>query len=475
MFHYFYPSCASILADNVLQRLGVKRPLIVTDRTMVKLGIVDMVSAGLPPEVRDKLDVFADTIEDPDTDTVAKGLTFFRKGNFDGMVAIGGGSPMDTAKAIAVASAPQYSGPLREYKAPFMVSDRTEMPAVVAIPTTAGTGSEVTRFTVITDNETKEKMLIAGSALIPEGALVDHELTKSCPPRVMADTAIDALTHAIEAYVSRRHNVVSDALALVAIRRIATFLPKALLPQGPEDIPLDLDTAYEQLARAATEAGLAFSHSSVAAVHGMSRPMGVHFGVPHGLSNAMLLPAVVEWTIQHGDAATKQRYGDVASAFGLHLGVKDLPVELARLNRLARVSTPKEFGIPKEKWDESLELMAEQAIASGSPGNNPVVPEVKDMVKIYRRVYHSPVYGIFAETLLRQTDVPRRGLRFTLLLLLILLTFPVVRTLQSGVRLDFSSMSNWFDVRRKLIMSHVNGIGRAEAELEKAEEESSQV
>ena len=171
---------------------------------------------------------------------------------------------------------------MRDYKVP-MQADRGALP-VIAVPTTAGTGSECTRFTVITDTGRGEKMLIAGLGALPLAAIVDYELTYSVPPRTTADTGIDSLTHALEAYVSRRANPFSDALAVSAMALIGRHLRTAYAE--PRNA-----AAREGMMLGATQAGLAFSNASVALVHGMSRPIGAHFHVPHGLSNAMLLPA----------------------------------------------------------------------------------------------------------------------------------------------------------------------------------------
>ncbi len=167
---------------------------------------------------------------------------------------------------------------------------------MIAIPTTAGTGSECTRFTVITDTERDEKMLIAGLGALPLAAIVDYELTYSVPPRTTADTGVDSLTHALEAFVSRRANPFSDALAVSAMALIGQHIRTAYAE--PRNA-----AAREGMMLGATQAGLAFSNASVALVHGMSRPIGAHFHVPHGLSNAMLLPAITRFSVGAAEAA----------------------------------------------------------------------------------------------------------------------------------------------------------------------------
>jgi alcohol dehydrogenase class IV len=186
---------------SVLRRIGGQRPLIVTDRYMVSSGTIDRVIKPLA-DAGISFDVFADTVPDPTTTVVEAGAAVLAAGGYDSIVALGGGSPIDTAKAMAVLAA--NGGRMRDYKVP---NDIPKMGVpLVAIPTTAGTGAEVTRFTVITDVEHDEKMLIAGLPCVPAAALVDFELTLTMPRRLTADTGIDSLTHAIEAYVSRRAN-----------------------------------------------------------------------------------------------------------------------------------------------------------------------------------------------------------------------------------------------------------------------------
>ena len=192
---------------------------------------------------------------------------------------------------------------MRDYKVPVQ-ADHGALP-VIAIPTTAGTGSECTRFTVITDTERDEKMLIAGLGALPLAAIVDYELTFSVPPRTTADTGVDSLTHALEAFVSKRANPFSDALAVSAMALIGQHIRTAYAE--PRNA-----AAREGMMLGATQAGLAFSNASVALVHGMSRPIGAHFHVPHGLSNAMLLPAITRFSV----GAAEARYAEAARRIG---------------------------------------------------------------------------------------------------------------------------------------------------------------
>jgi len=362
----------------VLQGLGLNRPLIVTDKFLLSHGQVGRLktalgSSGIAAEV------FADTVPDPTVATVEAGLAALKAGDFDCVVGFGGGSPIDSAKAIAVLG--RHGGAMHDYKAPHQM-DRPGLP-IIAVPTTAGTGSEATRFTVITDETTDEKMLCIGLAFLPVAALVDYELTLTKPLRLTADTGVDALTHAIEAYVSRRANAFSDSLALAAMKAIATNLRTVC--REPDNRP-----AREAMMLAATQAGIAFSNASVALVHGMSRPIGAFFHVPHGLSNAMLLPVVTAFSA----GAALGRYADCARAMGVASeqdadgpAVSRLLQELAQLNLDLSVPSPRAYGIDERRWQELLPVMAGQALASGSPANNPRIPSASEIEDLYRQVW----------------------------------------------------------------------------------------
>ena len=369
---------------ELLGKLGLSRPLVVSDPVMVATGLIarcldPLAAAGIVAGV------FSDTVSDPTDTVVEAGVGVMSRGSYDCLIGFGGGSPIDTAKAMAILAggAAGTQAKMRDYKAP-AAADRGAVP-VLAIPTTAGTGSECTRFTVITDTERDEKMLIAGLGALPLAAIVDYELTYTVPPRTTADTGIDSLTHALEAYVSRRANPYSDAQALAAMRLIGPNLRTVY--REPANAP-----AREAMMLGATLAGIAFSNSSVALVHGMSRPIGAHFHVPHGLSNAMLLPAVTRYGLE----AAPARYAAAARAMGFASTTEDdeaacerLAAELESLNRDLAVPSPGEFGIDEAAWTGKLALMAEQALASGSPGNNPRVPAAGEIVALYREAWAS--------------------------------------------------------------------------------------
>lgn len=363
-------------AGRLVRDLGYSRPVVVTDSFLSQQGTVARLVTALE-EAGCEVAVFDGTVPDPTTDSLEPGLAAVRDHGADTVIGLGGGSPLDTAKALAVLAV--GGGTMRDYKAP-TVTAGPALP-VIAIPTTAGSGSEATQFSIITDSASDEKMLCPGPAFLPIAAIVDYELTLSMPARLTADTGVDALTHAIEAYVSRKANPFADGFALTAISTISAHI-RAVYADGA-DRP-----AREAMMLAATQAGVAFSNSSVALVHGMSRPIGAHFHVAHGLSNAMLLPAVMRFSV----GAAPSRYADCARAYGL-TGSSDEALAQALVGAIEElcadlaVPTPRAYGIDRARWDELAPLMAEQALASGSPGNNPRVPDAGEIVALYDEVY----------------------------------------------------------------------------------------
>lgn len=369
---------AGVLAElpEVLAQNGLSRPLLVTDAWIEQSGLLGRVQAllakaGLPSRA------FTGVVPDPTVAAIEAGCAFLAEGSHDCVIGLGGGSPIDSAKMIAV----KGNRRVPDLKAPHQ-ENAPGLP-IIAIPTTAGTGSEATRFTVITDAETDEKMLCAGLAYLPQIALCDYELTLSKPLRLTADTGIDSLVHAVEAYVSKQANPFADSMALSAMRLIWPNLPRACADPCNR-------AAREALMLGALQGGIAFSNSSVALVHGMSRPIGAHFHVSHGLSNAMLMPVVTGWSA----LAALPRYAQCAKAMGVadetesdQSAVARLIEALHQINQDLAVPSPAAYGIDKARWDDLLPLMAEQALASGSPGNNPRVPDAEEITELYRRAW----------------------------------------------------------------------------------------
>jgi alcohol dehydrogenase class IV len=363
---------------EVLGKFGLSRPLVVSDPVMVSTGLIQRALAPLTAAGM-ATTVFSDTVSDPTDTVIEAGVTVLHRSNCDCLIGFGGGSPIDTAKGMAILAA--GGGKMRDYKAP-AAADKGAVP-IIAVPTTAGTGSECTRFTVITDTAHDEKMLIAGFGALPLAAIVDYELTYSVPARTTADTGIDSFTHALEAFVSKRANPFSDALALSAMELIGRHIRTAYAE--PRNA-----AAREGMMLGATQAGLAFSNSSVALVHGMSRPIGAHFHVPHGLSNAMLLPAVTRYSIAGAEvryAEAARRVGFAAAADADAAAAAKLITGLQAWNKDLSVPTPADYGIKEADWHGKMALMAEQALASGSPGNNPRVPDAGQIVSLYREVW----------------------------------------------------------------------------------------
>ncbi|WP_048766772.1 iron-containing alcohol dehydrogenase [Oligella urethralis] len=362
----------------IMESLGVSKPLIVTDKMMVQLGYVKRIQTVLDAQ-QFTTEVFDDTIPEPTDTSIMGGVDILKNGDFDCLIALGGGSPIDSAKAIGILG--KFGGVIGDYKFPRIVNE--ENLPIIAIPTTAGTGSEATKFTIITDEANNEKLLCVGIAFMPIATIIDYSLTLSVPPRTTADTGIDAMCHAIEAYVSQKRNAFSDQQCLAALRLIGPNIKRAYHNGNDEQ-------AREKMMLGSTLAGIAFSNSSVALVHGMSRPIGAFFHVPHGLSNAMLLPSVTEFSIPL--AAT--RYAECALALGVANeddGVAQANAKLIEflkdLNQELQVPTLAEFGVEKTKFDCVVETMVEQAFASGSPNNNPRIPSKEEMLNLYHGLW----------------------------------------------------------------------------------------
>lgn len=361
---------------EVLAQLGLSRPLIVTDPGVRALGHVDVITDALAGAGM-RAGLFDGVVEDPTDICVDAGLQAFRAGDYDCVIGFGGGSPMDTAKAISFMAV--NPGHVRDYKAPAQI-DHCGVP-IILIPTTGDTGSELTRWCVITDTQSPEKYNLSGLACVATAALIDWTFSVTKPPRITADTAVDSLTHAIEAYVSRRAFPYTDAFALSAMPLIADHVRRAYA--DPEDA-----VAREALMLAAAQAGMAFSNASVALVHGMSRPIGAHFHVAHGLSNAMILPAVTAFSVE----ASPARYATSARAMGMAadadsdaVACDKLIAGLRRQNDDLAVPSPSALGHVADQ--PMLRLMAQQALASGSPANNPRVPDVAEIVALYEQMW----------------------------------------------------------------------------------------
>jgi alcohol dehydrogenase class IV len=370
--------CRSQTAD-LLSSLHAHRTLIVVDPYFAAADFV----SGIRSELNAKgieSDLFTDFQPDPTDQNVLAGAAAFHRPAADSIVAIGGGSALDVAKMIGVSVA--NPGPVSQFQGYHRVEKSG--PPLVAIPTTAGTGSEATKVAVITDTTRNVKMMILDAKLMPAVAIVDYELTFSMPKPLTAHVGVDALTHGIEAYVSRKANALTDPVALSCITKIHANLRPAWTDPGNEQ-------AREAMSLAALQGGLAFTNSSVCLVHGMSRPLGLVFRLPHGLSNSVLLPTVTRFSWP----AAKSRYAEIARAMQLssarhsdESACEALAEWLDRLNADLQVPRLRECcGGDVNRFRASLSKMAADALESGSPQNNPLVPASSQIVELFEQAW----------------------------------------------------------------------------------------
>lgn len=351
-----------------------KKALIVTGRSSsTRNGTLARVRTALEAAGLTAVD-FARVESDPSLSTVEAGAALARQEGCELIVALGGGSAMDAAKGIGCLLA--NPGPLAAYE---HESPALAGPPVIAIPTTAGTGSEVTRVSVLTDTTNKRKMVLAGPTLVPTVAILDPDMTASMPPHVAAATGMDALTHAVEAYVSKLASPLSDTLALAAISGIGTHLATAVL--APDNLE-----ARSAMLLAQMQAGQAFNTASVGLVHAMSRPMGAHCGVPHGAANAMLLPLVMAYN----RPVCPERMVRIAEALGRGTGGLDADAA-SRLAAGAVAALAAELPLPRTLADVGvpeplLPEMAREAVGNGSSRVNPRMASEEDVLALYRRL-----------------------------------------------------------------------------------------
>lgn len=363
---------------TVATNLGITKALIICDSFLSGLPVTaqlrEILSAsGIGSEV------FSEITAEPTDLTTAAALAAFRASDCNGLISLGGGSSIDTTKALAVLVT--NGEPMANYQG----YGKVPLAGVkhIAIPTTAGTGSEATRVTIIHDTVRNVKMMCLDNNLMANAAIIDYELTLSMPPALTANVGVDALTHAIEAYVSKKANSLSDLFAEKAIRLISSSLTTAYHEPGNE-------AARSAMMEGSMLAGIAFSNASVCTVHGMSRPIGAYFHVPHGLSNAFLLPLVTKYSLE----GNYQKYGEIADFIGLTDGLTTsidkanaLADYLIALNKELNVTTMAGFGIDRAKLEEVAPQMAQDAIDSGSPANNPKIMTPAELVKIYLEAY----------------------------------------------------------------------------------------
>jgi alcohol dehydrogenase class IV len=364
---------------GLVQELGGKRVLLVTDPGVVQLGVAAEIT-GILEAAGLEVAVFDQIQPDPTDENVVHGVAALQAHQADVIVALGGGSPIDAAKVIAIRST--NPAPLPEYMGLHKIPHHG-IP-LIAIPTTAGTGSEASKVAVITDTSRHVKMMMLSAPLLPRAAIVDFELTLSMPKGLTSAVGVDTLTHGIEAYVSRKANALTDPLALQCIELAARHLRTAWNEPNHRE-------AREGMMLSATLGGMAFSNSSVCLVHGMSRPMGAVFHLPHGLSNAVLLPAVTRFSV----GAAADRYATIARTVGCaEAATPDARACEALIGWLENLNQDLEVprlsqcrGVTKELLDAHIEKMASDALASGSPANNPRVPVAAEIVELYQQAW----------------------------------------------------------------------------------------
>ena len=352
---------ALIVTGNVVKKGEAFRKLI---ETLERIGIGYAVFSDIPAE--------------PDDLMVEAGVAAYRAAGCDHLIGIGGGSPLDCAKAIAAAtvlpgSVCAYAG--KEIQA--------AVPPFALIPTTAGTGSEATKFTVITDHASGAKLLLKGDVLLPTLAVVDYTFTLSAPPALTAATGMDALTHAVEAYTSRKATPLTDPYAVDAARRIFSCLP-TVYHNG------DALRERESMAYAAFEAGVSICNASVTIVHGMSRPIGARFHVPHGLSNAMLLIPCLTFASKGSPerfARLARELGFASNADSYTHAAAALMDRLSALTAALEIPTLAKYGVPYAEFEAAIPQMAKEALQSGSPGNTLCDVTEADILAIYHQLY----------------------------------------------------------------------------------------
>jgi choline dehydrogenase len=357
---------------ELVAELGVTRPLLVTDHGVAAVGLADRALEHL-----DGATVFDDVVPNPDIDLVGRATAAYREAGCDGLVALGGGSSMDTAKAVGVEIT--HGGSIVEYEYDHTPITK-RIPPLVAVPTTAGTGSEVTLWAVITDHERKIKFNVGGTPLIgPHVALLDPELTLGLPPAITAATGMDALSHGIECYTCDYHQPFNDAVALTAIELVAQWLPRAYADGS------DLE-ARTQMAHAATLGGMAYGTESAGAAHAMSQSAGGVHDCPHGALTARVLGPVCEFNAP----AAPERYARIAVALGVNTGGME-PLEAAEAGVEALYRLTDEVGIPTMAElgfsEDEIPLLARIAHEDPQTIGNPREVELADYEEIYRNAF----------------------------------------------------------------------------------------
>lgn len=367
-----------------LSELKFKRAFVVTDPFMVKSGAINKVTSQLE-KVSINYEIFSDIVPDPPIETIVKGLKVLDSYNPEVVIALGGGSAIDATKAII-----HFRGMVNKVLYPDKV---VKKPEFVAIPTTSGTGSEVTSFSVITDREKNVKYPLVEENMIPEKAILDPDLVKSVPAKITADTGFDVLTHAIEAYVSTNSSDFSDALAEKAIKLVFEYLPKCY-KNGDDEL------AREKMHNASCMAGMAFTNSSLGINHSMAHILGGKFHISHGRANAILLPYVIEYnanistSYNSDNSLATEKYAQIAKFLGLSSGNSKMSVKAlvnSIKNMLKSMDMPKslrEARINSEEFKKELNSLAEVALRDGCTPTNPRTPNIEELKSLFTKAYN---------------------------------------------------------------------------------------
>lgn len=372
---YFGIGCRAELATEVKAR-GYKKALLVSDKILETCGVLDKVKevlegANIPYEV------FTDLKQNPTIKNCKDGLEAFNKAGADFIVAVGGGSVIDTAKAVAIVKNNPEFADIKSLEG--VAPTHTKCVPIIALPTTCGTAAEVTINYVITIEEENRKIVCVDPKDIPLVAIVDAELMLTMPNRTIAATGMDALTHAIEGYITKGAHVISDMFEIKAIEMIGKHLRGAVADKNLTDM--------EGMSIAQYVAGMGFSNVGLGIVHSMAHPLGAVYDIPHGVANALLLPTVMEFN----KSACVEKYGDIAKALGVDTtGMTKDEAAQAAVDAVRKLSidvgipqTLREINIP----EEGIAKLSKDALADVCTGGNPKDVTLEDIEKLYRIVY----------------------------------------------------------------------------------------
>ena len=372
---YFGVGCREELANEVKAR-GYKKALLVSDKVLAECGVL-----GKVKEVLNKAEIayeeFTDIKQNPTIKNCKDGLEVFNKVGADFIIAVGGGSGIDTAKAVAIVKNNPEFADIRSLEG--VAPTHSKCVPIIALPTTCGTAAEVTINYVITDEENNRKMVCVDPKDIPLVAIVDAELMASMPSKLIASTGMDALTHAIEGYITKGAHTISDMFEIKSIELIAKHLRGAVADRNMTDM--------DGMSIAQYVAGMGFSNVGLGIVHSMAHPLGAVFDIPHGVANALLLPIVMEFNM----SACIEKYGDIARAMGVDtIGMTKEEAARAAVEAVRKLS--KDISIPQTLREisikrEDLPRLAKDALADVCTGGNPKDVVLEDILGLYEVAY----------------------------------------------------------------------------------------